>query len=392
MRFRSKPGNVILALLVAALAALAFVLMSATNPPVGKDSAAADNEATAESVTLTDIQRQQIGITTATLAEQTIALVVTRTAEVAPDATKSAQVAAGVAGIVRKIQALQGDVVTAGAPLASLESSALAALQGAYLNATDRLKLADVSFRREKQLWEQQITSEEAYLESRRLLQEARINKRTAEQALQALGVDPSVIDDGQIGSFTLRSPLAGAVLSRDTFLGQNVAAEMPLFTVADLSSVWVQAQLYSTDLGRIAIGAPATIVMPASDVTLTGNVAQVVPNISDATRTAFAIIVVDNPADTLIPGQFVSVEIPLKEKRTSVVVPETALVRNAEGQWQVFIETRANSFEPAAVTIDDRVAAGVLISGAPLGDTVVTDGAFFLRAELDKGSLVDND
>ena len=392
MKLKFNLTNIILGVLVIALATTSVMLMSGTDVQNQQDPAAAPNEAVPERVTLSDVQRQQIGITTANLAEQTVATTVSRTAEVATDATKSAQVAAGVAGIVRRIHAVQGDVVSVGAPLVTLDSSDLAVLQGAFLNANDRLELAEVSLNREKRLWEQKITSEEAYLESQRMYQEARINVRTAEQALQALGVDPKSVDEGRIGSVTLHSPIAGSVLSYAAFLGENVAADMPLFKVADLSSVWVQAQLYSTDLGRVAVGEPATILVSGSSVNLAGKVTQVVPNISDNTRTAIAIIVVDNLAQTLIPGQFVTAEIPLKEKRTAVLVPETALVRNTEGQWQIFIETETNTFAPTEITIDDRIAAGVLISGAPLGATVVTDGAFFLRAVLDKGSLVDDD
>ena len=392
MKLKFNITNIILGVLVIALATTSVMLMSGTDIQNQQDQAAAPNDAAPERVTLSDVQRQRIGITTAILAEQAVATTVRRTAEVATDATKSAQIAAGVAGIVRRIHAMQGDVVSVGAPLVTLDSSDLAVLQGAFLNANDRLELAEVSLNREKRLWEQKITSEEAYLDSKRMYQEARINVRTAEQALQALGVDPKSVGEGRIGSVTLHSPIAGSLLSYAAFLGENVAADMPLFTVADLSSVWVQAQLYSTDLGRVAVGEPATILVSGSNVNLTGKVAQVVPNIGDATRTAIAIIVVDNPAQTLIPGQFVTAELPLKEKRTTVLVPETALVRNAGGQWQIFIETETNTFAPTEITIDDRVAAGVLISGAPLGATVVTDGAFFLRAELDKGSLVDDD
>ena len=102
MKLKFNLTNIILGVLVIALATTSVMLMSGTDVQNQQDPAAAPNEAVPERVTLSDVQRQQIGITTANLAEQTVATTVSRTAEVATDATKSAQVAAGVAGIVRR--------------------------------------------------------------------------------------------------------------------------------------------------------------------------------------------------------------------------------------------------------------------------------------------------
>jgi cobalt-zinc-cadmium efflux system membrane fusion protein len=392
IRLNSKYVSAVLIILVAGLIGYIYIVYSGGQVSKAPANALLPKQPIPERVTLNDVQARQINIKTDTVTKQTIPLTITRSAEVTADVNKVVEVATGVSGIVRKIHTVPGDKVAADTPLATLESSEMAALQSNYLNTRDLLQLAEVSYQREKRLWQQQITSEEAYLLSKRALQEAQISVRAAEQALQALGVYLQVNKSEKIGTFTLRASISGTVISQTAFLGQIAPVDTPLFVVADLSSVWVKAQLYPNDLGKIAIGENATIVTSTPSISFTGQVVQVVPNISEATRTALAIISFDNSSHALNPGQFVTVKIPITEKRSTVLVPETALVQNSDGQWQVFIETNENTFDPIEVVINDRSAAGVMISGAPLGATFVTDGAFFLRAELDKGSLVDND
>jgi cobalt-zinc-cadmium efflux system membrane fusion protein len=315
-----------------------------------------------------------------------------RPGEVEANADKLAEAAPGVAGIVRRFHANVGEVVEAGAPLADIESNDLAAARADYLNARDRRRLARVSFEREKRLREQQITSEESYLESRRAFEEAKITLRAARQALSTLGVDPEDDDSGAIGAYTLRAPVSGTVIRRSASLGQIAQADAPLFVVADLSSVWVEARLYPDDLGRVAADATAKVYSRNLSTPLPGVVRRITPNLDEATRTAVAVVEVDNTDRKLNPGEFVQAEIPLAASRSAVLAPETALVRDPGGEWQIFVETERHTFKPAPVEISGRTSEGVLIAGAPLGAAMVTEGAFFLRAELDKGSFADED
>ena len=368
-------------------------LQSAPGEPV--DSPPPDSES--ERVELTAVQIENIGLKMEVLSKQQTSLFITRPAEVTVDINRSSEVTAGVAGVVRRMHVVQGSDVSIGTPLATLRSADMATLQGDLLNARDQAELAAISFERERRLRDQQITSEEEFLTARRLLSEARIAERRADQALQAIGVDAAKTANVPIGEYVLRSPIAGTVISQSAVQGQLAAADVPLFQIADLSHVWVQAQLYPPDIGRIAIGDTAAVDVGERRETLNGVVSQVRPSLDEATRTALAIISVENPpgdssAGALTPGQFVTARIPLTERRHAVIVPETALVQNGRGDWQIFIETERNTFEPVNVDISERILTGVVLTDAPVGANAVIQGAFFLRAELDKGSILDND
>ncbi len=387
---RSKYLNWMIAGLAALIAALGIFVWR-TGPSTPTDGVVAP-EAPTSVVTLSDEQVAEAQIETGPIEERTVQLTVNRPGEVAAAGENYAEVAPGAAGVVRRLFANVGDQVAAGAPLAALDSAELAAAQAEYANAGDRLDLAQISFEREKRLLEQEVTSQESYLDAKRALQEARIARRTAEQALRALGVDPNERAENNIGVNTLRAPIAGAVIDRRAVIGQLAPGDAPLFVVADLSKIWVNVRLYPDDLGRIEAGADALIMGGGLTKPLTGKVLQSVPNLDEVTRTALVLVEAENPDRALSPGAFVDVALPVRETRLAVVAPETALVRDPVGDWQIFVERERNSFEPVNVTIEGRTGAGVMIAGAPDGAVMVTNGAFFLRAELDKGALADDD
>jgi len=229
--------------------------------------------------------------------------------EVVANGDKLAEVSPGVGGVIRKLHVNKGDKIEADAALATLESAELAAVQAAYFNANDQQKLAQVSFDREKRLWEQKITSEESYLAARRVLQEAEITQRTAAQALNSLGVKPGTGASVQVGTYTLRSPISGTIISRNAIVGQVISADAAMFVITDLAKVWVEVRLYPDDLDRVSLGEGATIYSNSNSENILGSVSQTVPNFDEKTRTAIAIVEVDTSDAKLSPGQFVEVD-----------------------------------------------------------------------------------
>src|SRR5262249_18724762 len=111
--------------------------------------------------------------------------------------------------------------------------------------------------------------------------------------------------------SLTLRSPLDGTVLTKNAFAGQHVTPQMELYTVADLSTVWVQAKVYEYELPHIAIGQPAAVTLPAlPGRELAGKVVFVQPTVEEKTRTAQVRVELPNPDGKLKPGMFAHVTI----------------------------------------------------------------------------------
>ena len=384
------------ALIAIIIAALLLVLAPVFLPQDSSDPVEAGEIPAAaqasDDLTLTAEQVSAAGIEWQRLEEQVQPLSIKRPGEVVPASDKVAEIAPGISGTLRRVHAKEGDSVTSGTALAALESTDLAAAQADYDNARDRLRLAEVSYEREARLWKQQITSEVSYLDAKRALQEARIELRTAGQSLKALGLDPEKSAADDPGRYILRSPLDGIVTRRRGRLGQVVAADTPLFTVADLSSVWINVRLYPDDIGRVTPGSRAQVFAGEDAAALEGKVLQAVPQIDETTRQAPVIVEVDNRRQTLSPGAFVSVSLETSDSVEAFKVPETALVKNPDGTWQIFSRGDENTFAPVAVEVIQRVFDGVLIDAPVSGKEIVTQGAFFLRAELDKGSLADDD
>ena len=288
-----------------------------------------------------------------------------------------------VAGIVRTVSKSIGDSVAAGEVLAVIDSRELADAKSEFLAASARCALAEKNFTREKQ-----ISPEQDYLEAEQALSEARIALRSSEQKLHALGFNENevgaldAVQDASITRYEIRSPLAGVVIEKHISLGESLAADADIFTVADLSSVWVNLTVYTRDLGSVQAGQEVVLRMEHSGAQARGAIAMVAPFVDVSTRSATARVILDNPDGQWMPGTFVSGFIAMSAKELPVVVPRQA-VQYIDGRDVVFIE-HEGSFEMAAVATgrSDREHIEV-VSGLEPGTPYAAEGAFQLKAAL---------
>ena len=187
-----------------------------------------------------------------------------------------------------------------------------------------------------------------------------------------------------------MNAPLSGTVVERTAVLGEYAQAYQALFTVADLSTVWVETNLYDRDLGDVMVGAPAVVTVGAypnqrfaGKVTYVGNI------LDKDTRTAVARVEVANVEGRLKPGLFANVEIEKAARRAALRLPENALVL-LQGQMTAFV-VRGSGFEPRPVEIGERNGGMVVVkSGLEAGDHVVVAGAYALKAKMLKSQIGD--
>jgi len=181
----------------------------------------------------------------------------------------------------------------------------------------------------------------------------------------------------------TLKSPVTGTVLERNVVEGQYVGADTPLFTVADLSRVWVMVDLYEMDLARVHVGDRARFTADG----LPGRVFEaaidfVYPTISSETRTLKARLVLDNAQGLLRPGMYGQVEVAGRRGASSLVVPSEAVVNTGEYSY-VFLARDGGRFDPRRVWTGpgdgDRT---VVLKGLAEGDTVVASASFLIDSE----------
>ncbi|MCL4234231.1 MAG: efflux RND transporter periplasmic adaptor subunit, partial [Deltaproteobacteria bacterium] len=180
----------------------------------------------------------------------------------------------------------------------------------------------------------------------------------------------------------TLVAPVSGIVTGKDVFEGQRVEPGMPLYTVTDLSRVWVEADVYEYEARRVTPGAPATIALAFDpDTRIAATVAYVNPTLNAEARTLKVRFDVPNPKLVLKPGMFANVELEIGGDE-GIVIPDSAVLDTGARQV-VFVETAPGKFEPREVKVVAKANGMAQVSeGVNEGERVVTTANFLLDSE----------
>ncbi|MBL6651472.1 MAG: efflux RND transporter periplasmic adaptor subunit [Reyranella sp.] len=336
-----------------------------------------------------EIRRAGIKIEHIETKEYTTALAAFGT--IGPNRNGFARVSAPVAGRLVKIAVDVGAQVQAGALLAVLESPELAEARTGYLQNQTELELARLNLERAQKLSTDGSIAQKDLLRTRSDYERARAALSASEARLATLGVAGAAPDGTSPALLAVNAPLAGTVVERTAVLGEYAQAYQALFTVADLSTVWVETNLYDRDLAQVVVGAPASITVSAypgqrfaGKVTYVGNI------LDKDTRTAVARVEVANSDGRLRPGLFANVDIETALHRAALRVPENAVVL-LQGQMTVFVADD-DAFEPRPVEVGDRQNGMVVVtSGLEPGDRVVVSGVYALKARLLKSQIGDS-
>lgn len=310
---------------------------------------------------------------------------------IVPDADRMAHVTTRVPGIVTEVTKRPGDQVASGDVLAILDSRELAEAKADYLSALRREALAGTTLRREEDLWRKKISAEQDYLDARTTAETSRIALESARQRLATLGLSGAEIealpkaDPQAMSRLEVRAPLAGRVTARDAVRGELVSAEKEIFTIADLSKVWVELPVYAADVALVREGQAVTVKGPTGQ-TARGQVIFTGPGIDPQTGAASVVASLENPDGTWRPGDFVSGAIAGGGAAADVAVPASAL-QTLNGETVVFVR-HAEGFETRVVEVGRRNStAAEIVFGLFPGDPVATGNTFLLKAEASKAA-----
>jgi cobalt-zinc-cadmium efflux system membrane fusion protein len=211
------------------------------------------------------------------------------------------------------------------------------------------------------------------------------------EGRLKRFGVsDPA---SSQSAITLLRAPFAGVVLDIDSAPGAVIDSSSELLSIADLSSVYVEAQVYEKDMGHVRIGQPASITTDSYPGThFTGRVTSIGDQIDPQTRTTPVRCEVSNRGAKLKLNMFAGVALPTTSQRSGLAVPTDA-VQDVEGKKVIFIRRSPTQFEIRQVTLG-RASDGMteIASGLKEGEEVVTRGAFQVKSALLSKELGEKD
>lgn len=353
-------------------------------------SAVPPGEAT---VTVAPDAAARAGIKVEAAGEQLAAGAASRTAAgvVQPNAYRSTPVLSLVGGRVTSVAAEAGQSVKKGQTVAVVFSDELATAQSKYLSAQAELEEHHKHHHRTAELVEIGAASREEFEQSTAMLKKAEVEVASQRQRLLLLGLSPQRVaalrSPSQVSSeIALAAPVSGTVVSRAVNPGEVVEANKELLRVADLSNVWVVAQVFERDLARVVVGSGASVTSEAyPGRVFRGRVAFLDPQLDTSTRTAQVRVEIANPSQALKLGMFVGVAFGAlgTAEATAPTVPASA-VQNINGRTFVFLATSdANTYLMRAVRLGPEVSGRFpVLEGLAVGDRVVAEGSFMLRAE----------
>jgi RND family efflux transporter MFP subunit len=188
------------------------------------------------------------------------------------------------------------------------------------------------------------------------------------------------------LGEYTLRAEIDGAVLSDEFEQGQRIEAGAALISLANEKQLWVEAHLPANLTLTLDEGTQAEVV--AGDTHMMASVTQEAHTIDPVTRTRTVRLLLNNPEHRLHPGQFAEVFFRFKTQKAVLAVPETALMRGADGDWTVFVEDHPGEFEPVEVELGRALGPLREIMGVEPGSRIVIQGAFFVASQIAKGGF----
>jgi RND family efflux transporter MFP subunit len=301
--------------------------------------------------------------------------------EIKANGYTSYHVSPQVDSVVLRRHAALGDHVEKGQALVSLFSETVAEAQALY-------RVTSSEWKRVKGLGRKAV-GDKRYVSAQTEYEASYARLKVyglSEKALQSLTEQASSQQAQALGEYTLNAAIEGAVLLDDFHQGQRVEAGGTLMKLANEHVLWVEARLTPSAELNLPSGTEAKVKV--GNEWFKAKVAQEAHTIDPQTRTRVVRLLVNNDEHRLHPGMFADVYFEFKTSSPVIAVPETALMRGADGDWMVYIEEKKGQFEAAEVELGRSLGKWREIHGIKSGTKVVIEGAFFVASQIAKGGF----
>ena len=381
--FESSPAtnrrNIHIAAALVIAAALAVFLFSRTrSEPAGTadehaNHAVAPASQSAKPTMISAEDAQRIGVTFATVTLAPLSREIRTVAQVTYDETRVRTISPKIDGWVEQLFLNStGQPVSRGQVILAVYSPMLVSAQEELLLASRLTQSLSGA------AGDAQKSATDLEAAARRRLQYWDIPASEVEQIRRT----------GQVRrTLTLRSPFSGVVIEKNVLAGQRVMAGDPLYKVADLSTVWVEGEVFERDLPAVRLGAAVTAEFDALPGTSrSGRITYVYPTLNAETRTARIRVALSNPGLALKPGMYATIRIE-GASASALSVPRSAVLSTGERNL-VFVRRNDGMLEPRNVTIGESTADRTrILSGVNAGETVVASATFLVDAESNLGT-----
>jgi cobalt-zinc-cadmium efflux system membrane fusion protein len=342
-------------------------------------------------VKLTNDVQKAAHVASAPARRRRLAATVELNGQVVPDPDRIALLGARVPGRVERVLVREGDSVRAGQVVAVVTSQELAKLRGAHAAAVSRARAARANASRLRALAQDGLGSEQEAMTA-----EAEAVAAEAEREVQAQGIrgaGASLDAKGDPSLLEIVAPIAGQVVQRDAVPGQLVEPTHTVVTVADLSHVFFQAQLFEKDLAQLAEGAAAEVRLNGyPGVVFRARVARIASQIDPQARTLTARLALLEPASRVRLGLYGTARVSLQsaESHEHVVVPLSAVTEIGDRKV-VFVEHEDGDFQVHDVKLGPTAGGDVaVLSGLDDGERVVVSGVHTLKSAILKSTMAE--
>jgi cobalt-zinc-cadmium efflux system membrane fusion protein len=370
--------------------ALAFALMltaCSSNDRKGAGqmtsySASTSTSATAQLFTIPQDQLSHVQVVT--VHPTTLTRTLRLTGAVAYNAFATTPVITQVGGPVSRILVVPGQHVKSGQPMLDVSSPDYSQLLDAYLKAADSFRLADKNWARAQDLYQHHAIAQRDLEQAESDRNQAQADLNAADQGMKILGIkNPGDLAKAPSSALIpVLAPIGGEVVERLVSPGQVVqAGQTQAFTISDLSTVWVLANVYQADLAAVRPGDDVVVETDAYPGSFHGRISYVSPALDPNTRTLQARIVVDNPGEKLKRDMYCTVTVTAGSLSNAIAVPDSSVLRDDNNQPFVYLATGANQFGRRDVDIGQSLEGKTqILRGLSPGERVVGDGSLFLQ------------
>jgi membrane fusion protein, heavy metal efflux system len=302
------------------------------------------------------------------------------------NAFKTTPVFSAIGGPVHQLLVTPGETVHAGQPLLTVNSPDYSAARSAYIKARDAFSLAEKIYNRAQDLYAHGAIAEADLQQAESARTQAEADRQTSEDALRALGLnDPEAVVKNppkMTSQIPVIAPVGGEAVERLVGPGQLlIAGATQIFTISDMSMVWVLVNVYPSDMAYVHEGDSVDVSTDSYPEVFHGKISYIAPAIDPNTRTLQARIVTSNPAKKLKKDMYVTATVQAGAVRDALTVPDAAVLRDTENQPFVYVQSGANQFARRLIKVgDSQGGRNQVTEGLKEGEHVVGDGSLFLQ------------
>jgi cobalt-zinc-cadmium efflux system membrane fusion protein len=378
--------------LVSVLAAsllIASIAGCGSDESESKMTSYSSSESKAETAELFTVPQDQMAhVQVVSVEKSALPRVLRLTGAVAYNAFKTTPVFSAIGGPVHELLVTPGQTVHAGEPLLTVNSPDFSAARSAYIKAHTAFLLADKFFARAQDLLSHGAIAESDFQQAESTRNQAQADLQSSEDALRVLGInDPESLEKNPpktTSQVPVLAPVGGEIVERLVGPGQLLqAGATQVFTISDMSTVWVLVNVYQGEVAYVRPGDSVEINTDAYPDTFHGKISYIAPALDPNTRTLQARIVTENPGNKLKKDMYVTATVSAGTIANALTVPDAAVLRDTENQPFVYVQSpsKQNEFARRVVQLGDSHGGRTQVTGSlKEGEHVAGDGSLFLQ------------